>query len=128
MVTSRLEHYPADTDGPATLIYVDPGFIGNWRNEPWHGDLLKRLDLGERIFTVENGQYQELLVKEPDMSRAEQPHDTPLADEREQRRLEFSHRIEIERAAARKKPGSELKIDALAAKAAALISTRKGRK
>jgi hypothetical protein len=55
--------------------------------------------------------------------------DNPPDDEREQRRLEFQHRIEIARIAARKKPGSDstdlLKV-ALAAQAAALINTKGG--
>lgn len=51
------------------------------------------------------------------MSSVEQPS----PDECEQRRLELLHLIEIERTAARKKPGSDgLQVDVLAA-AAALI-------
>jgi hypothetical protein len=65
MVTSRLSNYPDPDSGQATIIFVDPDYIGAWRSEPWHGDLLRRLDLGERIYTVEHGVYQELLVQEP---------------------------------------------------------------
>jgi hypothetical protein len=46
-------------------------------------------------------------------------------DEREKRRLELLHRIEIARTAARKKPGSDaLRVDQLAAEAAALINRK----
>jgi hypothetical protein len=50
---------------------------------------------------------------------------TPPDDEREERRLALLHLIEIGRTAARKKPGSDaLRVDQLAAEAAALINRK----
>jgi hypothetical protein len=54
------EHYPTETDGPATLLHIDPDHVGIWRTEPWHSDLLDRLGRGDRIFIVEAGQHYEL--------------------------------------------------------------------
>jgi hypothetical protein len=55
------EHYPTETDGPATLLHIDPDHVGIWRTEPWHSDLLERLGRGDRIFIVEAGQHYELV-------------------------------------------------------------------
>jgi hypothetical protein len=66
MVTSRIEHYPTDADGPATTIHIDDDYVDVfvWKRDPWQSDLLRRLDSGERIYTVERGEYRELLVQE----------------------------------------------------------------
>jgi hypothetical protein len=63
------------------------------------------------------------------MSRAEQPHDTPLAEERERRRLDMLHLIECGREQMKRRTASGdkqelLKVDALAAQAAALINAK----
>jgi hypothetical protein len=66
MVTSRISHYPHDDSSQATIIYVDEGHVGAWRQDPWNSDLLRRMHLGERVWVVENGKYRELeLVAAP---------------------------------------------------------------